>query len=94
MRKAAVSLTNGIAEGHGRFHFQDNIRFVRISRGSLEELLDDINVCIDEQYAEMSHLEALKSEGYELLHKINSYIVYLNKRKSESDRPKTKHQEN
>jgi four helix bundle protein len=33
MRKAAVSSTSKIAEGHGRYHFQENIRFCRISRG-------------------------------------------------------------
>jgi four helix bundle protein len=77
MRRAAVSLTNGIAEGHGRFHYQENIRFLRQSRGSLEELIDDINTCIDEGYAELSRLDNLKKEGYELLKKLNGYIKYL-----------------
>jgi four helix bundle protein len=81
MRRAAVSLTNGIAEGHGRFHYQENIRFLRQSRGSLEELIDDINTCIDEDYAELSRLDNLKKEGYELLKKLNGYIKYLRNRK-------------
>jgi four helix bundle protein len=34
MRRAAVSGTNNIAEGHGRWHYQENIRLCRISRGS------------------------------------------------------------
>ena len=33
MRRAGLSLTNNIAEGHGRYHFQENIQFCRISRG-------------------------------------------------------------
>ena len=81
MRRAAVSLTNGIAEGHGRFHYQENIRFLRQSRGSLEELIDDINTCIDEDYAELGRLDNLKKEGYELLKKLNGYIKYLRNRK-------------
>jgi four helix bundle protein len=81
MRRAAISLTNGIAEGHGRFHYQENIRFLRQSRGSLEELIDDINTCIDEGYAELSRLDNLKKEGYELLKKLNGYIKYLRNRK-------------
>ena len=32
-----VSLTNNIAEGHGRFHFLEQIKFMLQSRGSLEE---------------------------------------------------------
>ena len=27
VRRAAVSLTNNLAEGHGRFHFLDQIKF-------------------------------------------------------------------
>src|SRR5262250_2375468 len=45
IRRAAVSLTNNIAEGHGRFHYLEQIRFCLHARGSLEELLDDLNVC-------------------------------------------------
>src|SRR5256885_17033761 len=50
IRRAAVSLTNNIAEGHGRYHYLDQIKFTLQSRGSLEELIDDLNVCADEQY--------------------------------------------
>ena len=77
MRRAAVSLTNGISEGHGRFHYQENIQFLRQSRGSHKELIDDINVCIDENYDDSNRLNNLKQEGYELLKKLNGYIKYL-----------------
>jgi len=50
IRRAAVSLTNNMAEGHGRFHYPDQIRFFLHSRGSLQELVDDLNVCSDEDY--------------------------------------------
>src|SRR5918996_3038262 len=50
VRRAAVSLTNNIAEGHGRFHYLEQIKFMLQARGSLEELLDDLNVCEDEEY--------------------------------------------
>jgi len=43
----------------------------------LKELIDDINVCIDENYADLSWLDNLKIEGYELLKKLNGYIKYL-----------------
>src|SRR5213592_4950683 len=50
IRRAAVSLTNNIAEGHGRYHWLEQIKFTLQSRGSLEELLDDLNICEDERY--------------------------------------------
>jgi four helix bundle protein len=83
MRRAATSLTNNIAEGHGRFHCQENIQFLRQARGSLEELLDDLNICFDEQYFPEEELKLLKDEGFDLLHRINGYIAYLRKRKEE-----------
>jgi len=79
MRRAIVSVTNNIAEGHGRWHYQKNIQFCRISRGSVEEVLDDINVCLDEEYGGKAYNEALKEDGYALIAKINGYIAYLRK---------------
>jgi four helix bundle protein len=83
MRRAALSITNKIGEGHGRFFFQENIQFCRISRGSLMELIDDFNICIDEKYFEQSYLEGLKDEGYRINKMLNGYIGYLKKRKSD-----------
>jgi len=83
MRRAALSLTNNIAEGHGRYHFQENIQFCRISRGSLMELIDDLNACIDEKYSSVDYLEELKKEGYKINKMLNGYIAYLKKRRNE-----------
>ena len=84
MRRAALSLTNNIAEGHGRYHFQENIQFCRVSRGSLMELIDDLNTCIDEKYFPLDYLEELKEEGYRINKMLNGYIAYLQKRKEEN----------
>jgi four helix bundle protein len=81
MRRAAVSVSNNIAEGHGRWYYQENIRFCRTSRGSIEELIDDFNVCLDEDYGDEGMLAALKESAYELIAKVNSYITYLRKNK-------------
>jgi len=85
MRRACLSLTNCIAEGHGRFHYQENIQFLRQSRGSLQELIDDINTCIDENYADLDRLSNLKKEAYMVLKKLNGYIKYLRKCKQEAE---------
>src|SRR4030095_11592794 len=72
IRCAAVSLTNNIAEGHGRFHFLEQIKFMLQARGSLEELLDDLNICTDE-----NEIQKLKSEGWRVHKLINGYIRFL-----------------
>ena len=83
MRRAATSLTNNIAEGHGRFHYQENIQFCRQSRGSLSELIDDLNICQDEGYFPESPMRELRDQAYRLNQCLNGYIAYLRKRKSE-----------
>lgn len=77
IRPAAVSLTNNMAEGHGRFHYPDQIRFFLHSRGSLEELVDDLNVCLDENYLPRDQVAKLKERAREVLILINAYLRYL-----------------
>ena len=77
IRRAAVSLTNNIAEGHGRFHYPDQIRFILHSRGSLEELVDDLNVCLDENYIPADEIANLKEKARAVLLMINGYLRYL-----------------
>jgi four helix bundle protein len=77
IRDAAVSLTNNIAEGRGRFHFLDQIKFMLNSRGSLEELLDDLNICLDENYLPANEVETLKSDGWRVHKLINGYIRFV-----------------
>ena len=81
IRRAAVSLTNNIAEGHGRFHFLEQIKFMLQARGSLEELLDDLNVCTDDEtiFPKMRY-QKLKSEGWRTHKLINGYIRFLRSR--------------
>ena len=82
IRRAAVSLTNNIAEGHGRYHYLDEIKFQLQSRGSLAELLDDLNVCQDEDYLPITEIVELKERAKEVQRLINGYIRFLRERKA------------
>ena len=77
IRRAAVSLTNNIAEGHGRYHYLDQIKFTLQARGSLEELLDDLNICEDEQYVADKQIIVLKEQGWRVRQLLDGYIRYL-----------------
>ena len=83
MLRAARSTTHNIAEGYGRFHFQENVQFCRHSRGSLYELKDQLGCSLDEGLISQEDHDA----GLALLKKatllVNGYIRYLRKRKQE-----------
>src|SRR5437773_7102295 len=82
IRRAAVSVTNDIAEGHGRFHFLEQTKFMLQSRGSLEEWLDDLNVCADEGYLPIQEIESVRQESWRVHKLINGYIRFLRRRAS------------
>jgi four helix bundle protein len=82
VRRAAVSLTNNIAEGHGWWPWLDHIKFVLQSRGSLAELMDDLNVCGDERYLPEAEVGRLKQQGWSVLRLVNGYLGHLRRQKS------------
>ena len=82
IRRASVSLTNNMAEGHGRYHYPDQIRFFLHSRGSVEELVDDLNICLDENYLSSDEVAKLKEQARAVLILINGYLRYLRSRSS------------
>jgi four helix bundle protein len=85
IRRVAVSLTNNIAEGHGRYHFADQVHFFLSLRGLLQELIDDVNVCTDEKYLGAEQIDGLKSEAWRVLGLINGYLRYLRDRRASSE---------
>ena len=50
IRRAAISVTANIAEGFGRFGYQENAQFCRQARGSVYELRDHLTTCLDQGY--------------------------------------------
>ncbi len=81
MKRAARSTTHNIAEGFGRYHYQENIQFCRHSRGSLHELIDQLITSRDEEYIDQQEYD----QGRELISKalgiLNGYINYLSRGK-------------
>jgi len=82
MRRAKLSATNNIAEGFGRYHYQENIQFCRQSRGSICELIDDFNECYANGYIDQNETDQLKSEAYHLIKVLNGYIASIKRLKA------------
>ena len=81
IRRSSRSVGNNIAEGYGRFHFQENIQFCRIARGSLTETLDHGIIALDEEYISEDILNELRERHDKTLLILNGYIKYLKSKK-------------
>lgn len=57
-------------------------RMYGAARGSLQELIDDLNVCIDENYLPAGEVETLQQHGWRVSKLIGGYIRHLRKCKS------------
>ena len=84
MIRCSRSVTNNIAEGYGRFHYLDNAKFCRNSRGSLMELLDHLLIAYESEYITLEQLTAYRQKINKNNALINCYIQYLLKAKKES----------
>jgi four helix bundle protein len=81
--RASRSITANIAEGNGRYHYQENIQFCRHSRGSLMECLDHLVCASDEDYITQQTLNEFENHYHKILKLLNGYILYLKNKKQE-----------
>jgi len=79
--RSSRSVTANIAEGHGRFHYQENIQYVRMARGSLLETQDHIDVAFEELYLVESEYKKLTELIDHCTRLINGYLKYLKDKK-------------
>jgi len=77
IKRASRSITANIAEGYGRFHYADNLRFCRTARGSLHETWDHFTVAFDETYITKDALTLYRTQYEKVLKLLNGYINYL-----------------
>lgn len=83
MIRCSRSVTNNIAEGYGRYHYQENIQFCRHSRGSLYELKDHLIICVDEKFISEKTFLEIESLISDCLGLLNGYINFLIRQKTE-----------
>ena len=87
IRRSSQSIPANIAEGHGRFYFQDNVRFCYIARGSLEETLSHIVYAYKVGYISEILYKSFSVDGENLNRLINGYIGFLKKSKQGANEP-------
>ncbi len=77
LRRSAQSIPANIAEGYGRFYYQESIRFCYIARGSLEESFSHITLAHRLNYLNEEVFQSLNSEIQEIRRMLNGYISFL-----------------
>ncbi len=79
--RAADSIGANIAEGEGRGSFQDNRRFVRIARGSLNETKHFLRRAFKRKLLDELQIATLKPLLDELAPRLNAYLNSIGKTK-------------
>jgi len=91
IRRSSLSVSANIAEGYGRFYYQDNVRFCYNARGSLEETLSHLVFAFEADFIPETLYKELEQEGEEIDKMLNGYIGYLKKSKKGANEPGANH---
>ncbi len=75
--RAADSVCANIAEGRGRYNFQDNRRFVKVARGSLYETISWLRLAYARQLLTSEQVSRFKPIIDDLSPKLNAYLKSL-----------------
>ena len=76
LRRASASIILNIAEGYGRYHYLDSLRFYYFARGSLMEVLSALIACDDRKYIK-DELPQQRKLCHSALRSLNGYIRYV-----------------
>jgi four helix bundle protein len=77
LRRAAASILLNIAEGYGRYHYLDRLRFMYIARGSLAEtksafvIAESLGYCTQEQLNWVTEIKDQIEKG------LNGYCRFI-----------------
>ena len=76
LRRASTSIILNIAEGYGRYHYLDSLRFYYIARASIMEVLSTLIACDDRKYTN-DELSQQRELCHSALRSLNGYIRYV-----------------
>lgn len=82
--RAADSIGANIAEGTGRGSFQDNKRFAKMARGSLNETQHFLRRAFRRKLLNTTDVKKLKPLVDNLAPKLNSYIISIGRNQAEN----------
>jgi four helix bundle protein len=76
IRRAAVSVELNIAEGYGRYHVAEDVKFLLNARGSIAEVQSSLLIAKDLKFVKPSNIAPIYHDYRILTKRINSLIRY------------------
>ncbi len=74
IRRAVISVTANLAEGYGRYSYQENSQFCRHSRGSAYEVRDHLTTALDQGYIPQAAWNEAELLARRVIQVVNGYI--------------------
>ncbi len=82
IRRSSKSISANIAEGYGRFHYLEKLRFFSIARGSLEETWNHVITAKLLGYIEDDYFESFRDLYENAQRALNGWMRYIRKQQS------------
>lgn len=74
LRRAVISITANIAEGFGRYSYQENLQYCRQGRGSAYEVRDHLSTALDAGYLSPTEWREADALAQRVIQVLNGYI--------------------
>jgi four helix bundle protein len=87
IRRSVQSVPANIAEGYGRYYYQESVRFSYIARGSLEETKSHLILAHELGYLDQKVIQELLGQADEIHRLLNGYIAFLKRTRQGSNEP-------
>ncbi|MFN8494314.1 MAG: four helix bundle protein [Caldilineaceae bacterium] len=81
VRRSSKSVSANIAEGYGRYHYLDSLKFYSIARGSLNETLAHFITARTLNYIDQEYFTALYNLTRRAEKALNGYMNYVRKQR-------------
>ncbi|HEX5789676.1 MAG TPA: four helix bundle protein [Luteolibacter sp.] len=83
--RAIDSIAANISEGHGRYHYKENLKFCYYSRGSLDESMTWLEKAATRQLVEAETARQLYRDLESLRKRLNAYIKSIGQKSATHD---------
>ncbi len=82
IRRSSKSITANIAEGYGRYHYLDSLRFYSIARGEINETIAHLINARVLDYIEQDYFEEVYKIARQAEATLNGFMSYVRKQRS------------